>query len=259
MALHWDPQLYLQFGDERARALVDLVSRIPADDPTDVVDLGCGPGNSTAILAQRWPRASLVGVDSSTEMIEKARASLPSASFEVDDLRGWLGKGGQADVVFTNATLQWLPGHLELIGELVGAVRAGGWLAIGVPGNVDEPSHVLREELAAEAPYAEFTKGTASPRAHDAETYLRSLRRLGCRVDAWESTYLHQLPAPDGVFDWVSGTSARPVLQALPDSLREQFAAELKARLREAYPAEDGMVVMPFRRIFVVAEVSAEV
>lgn len=253
----WDPQLYLRFGDERSRGQIDLLSRVRAENPRDVVDLGCGPGNSTAVLAARWPEANLLGVDSSPEMIGRARDELPSASFEVADVRAWLRRGEQADVVFSHATLQWVPGHLDLMGDLVGAVRPGGWLALGVPGNFTEPSHALREQLAATAPYAEFTAGIASPDAHDPEVYLRALRALGCSVDAWETTYLHQLPAPDGVFDWVSGTSARPVLQALPDDLREQFASELRARLREAYPVEDGIVVLPFRRVFVVAQVAA--
>ena len=252
----WDPELYMRFGDERSRGQIDLLSRVGAEAPADVVDLGCGPGNSTAVLARRWPEARLLGIDSSPEMIEQARAALPSASFEVADLGDWLARADPVDVVFTHATLQWVPGHLDLMGDLVAAVRPGGWLAIGVPGNFAEPSHRLREELAARAPYAEFTAGVASPSAHDPEVYLRTLRALGCRVDAWETTYLHQLAGPDGVFDWVSGTSARPALQALPDDLRSQFAAELRAELRAAYPVEDGMVVLPFRRVFVVAQVA---
>lgn len=250
----WDPRLYLRFGGERARGQVDLLSQVHVDMPAEVVDLGCGPGNSTAVLAARWPEARLIGIDSSPEMIEEARAAVPSASFEVADVREWLARGEQADVVFTHATLQWVPGHLALMGDLVGAVRPGGWLAIGVPGNFAEPSHVLREQLAASAPFAEFTAGVASPSAHDPEVYLRALRPLGCAVDAWETTYLHQLKGPDGVFEWVSGTSARPALQALPDDLRERFTGELRSQLREAYPAEDGMVVLPFRRVFVVAQ-----
>lgn len=257
MGHDWDPQLYLRFGDERSRGQVDLLSRVHADDPRDVLDLGCGPGNSTAVLAARWPDADLLGVDSSPEMIERARVELPSASFEVADLREWLGRGTRSDVVFSHATLQWVPDHLDLMGDLVASVRPGGWLAIGVPGNFAEPSHALREELAATDPYAEFTAGVASPSAHDPEVYLRTLRALGCSVDAWETTYLHQLQGPDGVFDWVSGTSARPALQALPDGLRERFASELRARLRAAYPAQDGIVVLPFRRVFVVAQVPA--
>ena len=252
----WDPQLYLRFGGERARGQMDLLSRVGCEEPADVVDLGCGPGNSTAVLASRWPDAHLLGIDSSPEMIAQARTALPSATFEVADVGDWLGRGEQVDVLFTHATLQWVPGHLGLMSALVSAVRSGGWLAIGVPGNFAEPSHVLREELAGSEPYADFTAGVASPAAYDPEVYLRILRRLGCEVDAWETTYLHQLEGPDGVFEWIRGTSARPALQALPEDLRSRFAAELRSLLREAYPAEDGIVVLPFRRVFVVAQVT---
>lgn len=256
-AHEWDPQLYLRFGDERARGQIDLLARVMTDDPRDVVDLGCGPGNSTAVLAARWPTARLLGIDSSPAMVEQAGAALPSASFEVAGVDEWLARGERVDVVFSHATLQWIPEHLTLMQGLVDSLRPSGWLAIGVPGNFDEPSHVLREQLASEAPYADFTADVASPSAHDPEVYLRALRRLGCTVDAWETTYLHQLGGPDGVFDWISGTSARPALQALPEHLRDRFVSELRARLREAYPVEDGTVVLPFRRVFAVAQVAS--
>ncbi len=160
------------------------------------------------------------------------------------------------DVLVSNATLQWIPGHLDLLPSLVSRVRAGGWLAFQVPGNFDEPSHTIRTELAAEPPYADHTRGVAVPSSHDPAVYLEALAALGCRVDAWETTYLHVLTGPDPVFTWVSGTGARPTLQALPDDLRPDFEAEFTHRLREAYPERDGGVVLPFRRVFVVAEVS---
>lgn len=256
MAAHtWDPREYLTFGDQRSRGLVDLLAQVHADHPADVVDLGCGPGNSTGVLASRWPNARISGVDSSPAMIERARVEVPSASFDVADLRDWARSGERVDVLFTHATLQWVPDHLALLPDLVRAVRSGGWLAIGVPGNFAEPSHRLREELAAREPYAPFTADVASPVASGPEVYLRALRELGCTVDAWETTYLHQFPGPDAVFEWVSGTSARPALQALPDDLRETFADDLRTLLRQAYPAEDGMLVLPFRRVFAVAQV----
>ena len=157
------------------------------------------------------------------------------------------------DVLVSNATLQWLPDHLELLPRLVAQVRPGGWFAFQVPGNFDEPSHTIRTELAAEAPYAPHTAGAAVPSSYDAATYLRTLQGLGCQVDAWETTYLHVLHGEDPVFTWVSGTGARPTLQALPDDLRPDFEAEFKRRLRQAYPDDGHGVVLPFRRIFVVA------
>lgn len=256
MPHQWDPDRYLTYADERGRPFVELLARVRAEAPRTVVDLGCGPGNLTALLAERWPHSQVTGVDSSAEMIAKAQPG-DNLRFEVADLRDWVSTGATpVDVLFSNATLQWVPGHLELLPALVGRVAPGGWLAFQVPGNFDEPSHTLRRALAAESPYAEHTRDVATPDAHGAETYLRALQGLGCTVDAWETTYLHVLRGDDPVFTWVSGTGARPTLQALPDDLRPQFEAELKRRLREAYPDDGHGVVMSFRRVFVVAEVA---
>ena len=253
----WDPDRYLTYADERGRPFVELVARIGATKPAGVVDLGCGPGNLTTLLRERWPEAGIQGVDSSPEMIAKARDADPTITFEVADLRTWVTQAEPVDVLVSNATLQWVPGHLDLLPALVGRVRSGGWFAFQVPGNFDEPSHTIRRDLAAEAPYAAHTEGVAVPSSHDASVYLEALTRLGCTVDAWETTYLHTLSGdPDAVFTWVSGTGARPTLQALPDDHRPEFEEEFRKRLRVAYPVRDGRVVLPFRRIFVVASVS---
>lgn len=255
--LRWDPERYLAHADERARPFVDLVARVGASAPRQVVDLGCGAGNLTALLARRWPDASVVGVDSSPEMVAAARAAdLPGVRFEAGDVRTWT-PARPADVVVSNAVLQWVPGHLGLLPRLVEHLAPGGWLALQVPGNHDEPSHALRRELAAEPTYSAYTAGVAEPFAHDPATYLDALAALGCEVDAWETTYLHVLHGPDPVLSWISGTGARPTLQALPDELRRRFEDELRDRLRTAYPARDqavgGGVVLPFRRVFAVA------
>jgi trans-aconitate 2-methyltransferase len=253
----WDPERYLTYADERGRPFVELVARVGAQVPASVVDLGCGPGNLTTLLRERWPDADIRGLDSSPEMIEKARSADPSITFEVADLRTWADDAEPVDVLVSNATLQWVPGHLDLLPGLVKKVGPGGWLAFQVPGNFDEPSHTIRRDLAAEQPYAAHTRDVAVPSSHDPADYLTALAALGCTVDAWETTYLHVLTGDDPVFTWVSGTGARPTLQALPDELRPAFEAEFKRRLREAYPARDARVVLPFRRIFVVAQVPA--
>jgi len=253
----WDPEHYLTYAGERGRPFVELVQRIGVRDPRTVVDLGCGPGNLTNLLADRWPAAAITGLDSSAEMIAAARATGSTVTYEVADLRDWLSgaldPARPVDVLVSNATLQWVPGHLDLLPALVTRVRPGGWLAFQVPGNFEEPSHTIRTELAGEPRYAEHTSGVAVPSSHDAATYLEELVALGCSVDAWETTYLHVLQGDDPVFTWVSGTGARPTLQALPSGLREEFEAEFKARLRAAYPGRGHGVVLPFRRIFVVA------
>ncbi|WP_193605669.1 trans-aconitate 2-methyltransferase [Nocardioides dongkuii] len=256
MAHTWDPDRYLTYADERGRPFVELLARVPAAAPERVVDLGCGPGNLTALLGERWPDASLLGVDASPEMVAAARRDVPGIAFEVGDLRDWRPEA-PVDVLVSNATLQWVPGHLDLLPRLVDAVRPGGWLAFQVPGNFEEPSHTIRRDLADEEPYRAHTREVAVPQAHGPEVYLEALASLGCGVDAWETTYLHVLTGPDPVFTWVSGTGARPTLQALPDDLREGFEAEFRARLAAAYPTRPWGVVLPFRRVFVVAQVPA--
>ncbi|MBD8870665.1 methyltransferase domain-containing protein [Nocardioides donggukensis] len=249
----WDPGLYCEYAGERGRPFVDLVQRIAAEDPETVLDLGCGPGNLTRLLTSRWPGAAVSGLDSSPEMIEAARAADDRIVWEVGDLRTWAGEPHRVDVVVSNATLQWVPGHLDLLGPLLDNITPTGWLAFQVPGNVDEPSHTLRQEIAEQDRYAAHLAGVAVPSSHDPATYLERLVELGCEVDAWETTYLHVLTGEDPVFTWVSGTGARPTLQALPEPLRTEFATELRERLRAAYPAGPQGVVMPFRRVFVVA------
>ena len=254
MAHTWDPEHYLTYADERARPFVELLSRIEARDPRTVVDLGCGPGNLTAMLAARWPGARVLGVDSSAEMVAAARRDHgEAAAFEVGDLRDWAAPDGGVDVLVSNATLQWLPDHLHLLPALVGRVAPGGWLAFQVPGNFDQPSHGVRVELAAEPPYAEHDPASGIHGSHAPDAYLDALATTGCVVDVWETTYLHVLQGDDPVYDWVSGTGARPTIQSLPDGVREQFVEEFKRRLRAAYPPRPYGVVLPFRRIFAVA------
>ena len=248
----WNPDAYLQFADERGRPFVDLVARIGAAAPRRVVDLGCGPGQLTATLASRWPTAYVRGLDSSPEMIERAdEHATDRVSFHVQDLRDWR-PDTPVDVVVSNATLQWLPEHRQLLPDLVGSLAPGGWLAFQVPG-FDEPSHRLLRELAQDSRYAEHTAGLEQPASVGPEAYLADLSGLDCAVDAWETTYLHVLTGPDPVFRWISGTGARPVIQALPAELRAEFETEYKALLNEAYPAQPYGTVLPFRRIFVVA------
>ena len=253
MAHTWDPDRYLTYADERGRPFVELVFRVGAADPREVVDLGCGPGNLTGLLAERWPAAHVVGLDSSPEMVASAQALGQTVDYAVADLREWRPER-PVDVLVSNATLQWVPGHLELLPSLVAAVAPGGWFAFQVPGNFAEPSHTVRAELAAEPPYAAHTAGVATPSSHDPEVYYDALSAAGCGVDVWETTYTHVLRGPDPVFTWVSGTGARPTLQALPDDLRGPFEADFKRRLAMAYPVRvDGSVLLPFRRVFAVA------
>jgi trans-aconitate 2-methyltransferase len=250
----WDPTRYLRFADERSRPFVELLGRVDGADPRRIVDLGCGPGHLTPILRARWPDAAIEGVDLSSEMIGKAVADNidPGVSYVEADLRGWSTEE-PVDLVVSNAALQWVPGHLEILPRLADGVAPGGSFAFSVPGNFGEPSHRLLDELAAAEPYAAYTRDRARPASHDAATYLELFAALGWAVDAWETTYLHVLAGVDPVYTWISGTGARPVLQSLPEQTRDQFVDAFKAELRAAYPPHDWGTVLPFRRIFVVA------
>jgi trans-aconitate 2-methyltransferase len=249
----WDPTRYLQFADDRSRPFVDLVARVQTE-PSTIVDLGCGPGHLTAVLRARWPEAAIHGVDSSPEMIDKANADNADdrATYELADVATWT-TSEPVDLIVSNALFQWVPDQLAVIRRLTDLVAPGGTIALQVPCNYDAPSHRLLHEISSQPPYAVHTQGLHGDRGTHAETYLELFSDLDWAVDAWETTYLHVLPGDDPVFDWISGTGARPILQALPDGLREEFVSTYKAALREAYPARPWGTVLPFSRTFAVA------
>jgi trans-aconitate 2-methyltransferase len=268
--VRWDPEVYLRFADHRERPFHELLARVDVAlagrAPRRVLDLGCGPGTLTRTLLDRWPGARVLGVDSSPEMVAAARSLATAdgqARFDVElgDLRTWESAAGERfDVVLSNATLQWVPEHLELLPRLVALLEAGGVLAIQVPGNFDSPSHVLLAQLRSEARWRDKL-GSAAERAAssaDPADYLGALAGLGCQVDAWETTYAQVLPGEDAVLRWMEGTGLRPVLTALdagdPSGAdRRAFVAEYAALLRAAYPQRPWGTVLPFRRVFAVA------
>jgi trans-aconitate 2-methyltransferase len=253
----WDPSVYGRYSDERSRPFHDLVSRIGATKPRAVADLGCGSGELTAALATRWPTARIEGIDSSPAMIERATALGSGVSFRLGDVREW-SPDADTDVLVTNATLQWVPEHRDLLDRWIGALPAGAWLAMQVPGNFDAPSHRLLREVARDHPEA-AAKLREAP-VDDAAGYAARLTARGCAVDAWETTYVHLLPAdPDEhpVLRWMEGTALRPVRATLDDASWHAFRDTLRAKLADAYPAAHGVVAFPFRRIFVVASAAA--
>jgi trans-aconitate 2-methyltransferase len=260
----WDPGGYWRFSDERSRPFGDLLGQVGAREPRLVVDLGCGHGPMTTLLAKRWPQARVVGVDSSESMLEAARALDPDGRVEwvLGDLREWdpASVGAAPDVVVTSSTLQWVPGHLDLIEPWVGSLAPGGWFAMQVPGNFDAPSHALMRATAqGHARSGELTAALEVPAVGEPATYLRLLARLGCRVDAWETTYLHVLDPEaqdeNPVLTWVTATGLRPVLDLLQEGAdRDAFIEPYAAALAEAYPRTTAGVLFPFRRIFAVAQ-----
>lgn len=253
MAL-WDPGQYLKFADERTRPARELLARVPLESPGTIYDLGCGPGNSTALLAARWPTAQLVGVDSSTEMLAKARAQRPDIEWCQVDLAAWVPPA-PAEVLYSNAALHWLPDHGALFPKLALALAPGGALAVQMPRNFGEPSHVAMAEAAAAGPWRAKAEAAIGRRPlHPVAAYYDWLAPHVRAVDLWETTYLHVLAGDDPVVEWTKGTALRPVLAALDDNERAGFLADYAARLRRAYPKRaDGKTLFPFRRLFVVA------
>ncbi len=255
-AMIWDPGKYVQFGDYRDRPFFDLTARITADAPRQVVDLGCGPGNLTATLAARWPEARVLGVDSSPDMLRRAARlaeTRPGLAFEAADIRDWT-PAPDCDVVVSNAALQWVPGHLELLPRWLEALPPGAWFALQVPGNFGAPSHTLMRGLAGSPEWSAQLDGVL--RHDDAvgepADYLTVMLDAGWTADAWETSYQQLLPGPDPVLEWVRGTGLRPVLAALPPAAADRFERQYAALLREAYPESRHGTVFPFRRIFAV-------
>jgi trans-aconitate 2-methyltransferase len=255
--VRWDPEQYLRFADERGRPFHDLLARVGAIDPGLVADLGCGPGTLTRLLAERWPQARVEAVDSSYDMVQRAEAELTGlgerAVATLADIREWEPPGA-VDVLVSNATLQWVPGHLELLDRFAGWLAPGGWLAVQVPGNFGEPSHTLLAQVAARPRWKQLLEEIPRPAVEEPAAYLARLADLGLDVDAWETTYLQVLPGEDAVLQWMRGTGLRPVLSALADEdERAAFEAEYGELLARAYPRLPFGTVLPYRRIFLVA------
>lgn len=249
----WDATQYLRFRDERSRPFYDLVTRIRAELPWYVADLGCGPGNLTAELASRWPSATVVGVDSSPEMIEAARAAAGGPSFVCDDVRRWTPEV-KPDVIVSSALLQWLPEHREVLADWADWLTPGGWLAVQVPGNFDQPSHVILREMAGSARWRPLLRDVNLVRQSAAPAeYAELLAGAGCAVDAWETTYLHILHGENAVLEWYRGTGLLPVLAELDAEQGAEFTAGFGERLRAAYPSRPWGTPFPFRRVFAVA------
>jgi trans-aconitate 2-methyltransferase len=260
--VQWDPEQYLRFADERGRPFHDLLARVGAQDPRLVVDLGCGPGNLTRLLVQRWPQARVEAVDSSYEMVQRAEVELSDlgerAVATLADIREW-EPPERVDVLVSNATLQWVPGHLDLLERFAGWLAPGGWLAVQVPGNFGEPSHTLLAQVAARPRWKERLSEVPRPSVEEPATYLSRLAELGLDADVWETTYLQVLPGDDAVLQWMRGTGLRPVLSALEDDdERGAFEAEYGELLRRAYPRRPFGTVLPYRRIFFVARRPAD-
>jgi trans-aconitate 2-methyltransferase len=250
----WSASQYTKFEDERTRPVRDLIAGIPAMDVKAAVDIGCGPGNSTELLAARFPDAAVSGIDSAADMIAAARKRLLTLTFDLADISKWAATPGAFDVILSNAALQWVPDHATLFPALIAKLNPGGTLAVQVPDNAEEPAHRLMREIASDGPWAE--KFGASVRLHrpGAGWYYGELRDKAGRIDLWRTTYFHVLAGgPAAVVEWFKGSGLRPYLDALKDAERADFLARYESAIAAAYPAfPDGTVLLPMPRLFIV-------
>jgi len=251
----WNPSLYMKFEDERTRPARDLLAQISLEDACAVVDLGCGPGNSSELLGRRFPEARLTGLDTSEAMLTHARRRLPLATFVKEDIADWAPKGA-LDVVFANAALQLLPDHERLFARLASFVRAGGCLAVQMPNSIREASHAAMRIAAAEGPWARTLVPIAKTRPVIASVneYYEWLRPLSRRLEIWETTYVHALDGAQGIVDWFAGSALRPFLEPLDENGRKAFLARYREELVKDYkPQSDGRILLPYPRLFIVA------
>jgi len=253
--MSWSAQKYLAFEDERTRPVRDLVSAIPTTEVHLAMDVGCGPGNSTEVLARRFPGATIRGLDSSADMIAAARARLPQLRFDIAEIETW-DEPGPFDVILANAVLHWLPDHGTLFPGLVAKLTKAGSLAVQMPDNLDEPAARLMREVAQQGPWADKLADAAAERTVIASPrcYYALLKPHCARVDVWRTTYHHPLAGADGIVEWFKGSGLRPFLARLAEAERAAYLDRYRSEVARAYPAmPDGSVLLPFPRLFIVA------
>ena len=256
----WDPGQYLKFADHRIRPALDLMGRIPLEDPGVIYDLGCGSGNVARVLADRWPASSVVGVDNSPEMLAEAGETPSRVVWEHGDLADWQ-PGSPPSILYSNAVIQWVPDHEELIPRLWSMLPAGGCLAVQAPMSWDMPSHnIMRETLSnggkggGPIGSAELREAVGNRWVQDPDFYYNLLAPEAAHLDVWITEYQHVLAGDDAVLEWVTSTGLRPILNGLNDADREIYREEYRQRLNREYPRRpDGVTLYPFRRLFFVA------
>lgn len=249
----WSPETYLKFEDERTRPARDLLNAVPLADPSLVIDIGCGPGNSTELLVERFPVARHLGIDTSPAMLDKARARLPDVQFQLADAAGFR-PDTPPDLMFANAVFQWLPDHLRLFVKLIGELAPGGMLAVQMPDNIAEPSHSLMREVAASGRWAGKLNDAARAPLPPVRTYYEALKPHCRRLDIWHTIYNHPLTDAAAVVEWVRSTGLKPFLDPLDDGEQADFLAAYTDKVAAAYPPlQGGGVLLRFPRLFIVA------
>lgn len=251
----WDANQYLKFAQERARPFLDLLAQVPCEHPAAIVDLGCGAGNLTRLLAERWPAACVVGIDTSAEMLAQAQKhALPGRlEFVQADLASW-SPPAPVDLLVSNAALQWVPDHERLLTRFAGILARGGVLAVQVPDRFQGPTQAALDDTVADPRWSAHLTGIGLHKdsVRPLDWYVERLHDLGFKVNAWQATYLHVLTGASPVLEWMKGTAVRPLLAALPEALRESFLLALGERFARAYPPRRDKTLFPFPRLFFV-------
>jgi trans-aconitate 2-methyltransferase len=253
--MSWSAEQYSKFENERNRPVLDLLAHIPTNIVTTAVDIGCGPGNSTELLRDKYPLAQITGMDNSVEMIEAARKRLPDIQFELADISTWEASG-PFNIILANAALQWVPDHARLFPSLISKLSEGGTLAVQMPDNFDEPSHRLMRKTATDGPWKDkLTAASKRVARETADWYYQELRNKVSNLDIWRTTYYHPLAGGvDAIVEWFKGTGLQPYLNPLNNNERFEFIKKYKEELVESYQVyADGMVLLPFPRLFIVA------
>jgi trans-aconitate 2-methyltransferase len=250
----WSPEQYLKFEDERTRPPRELLARVPVETPRRVVDLGCGPGNSTELLRDRFPHSQTMGLDSSPAMLRKARERLPDCLFVEADISTWVPEAG-TDLLFGNAVFQWLPDHPKVLRRMLESLSRGGVLAVQMPDNTNEPANVLQREVAANGPWAkDLAPAMLRSELLSSEDYYDLLKPVCTQIDIWHTVYNFVMATPQAIVEWFKGSSLQPYLSLLDTSARRQFLAAYGEQISAAYkPRVDGTVLLKFPRLFIVA------
>lgn len=249
----WSATQYLKFERERTRAARDLLAQIDMADPKRVVDIGCGPGNSTELLVQRWPDAQVSGFDTSPDMIEKAKGRLPGVSFSLANAETW-APDQPVDVIFANAVFQWMPDHPSLLRKLMGFLKPGGALAVQMPDNRSGPSHRAMDEAAVGLPFSDRLANVGRGVLPAPSIYYDLLSPHASDVDIWHSIYYHQLAGADAIVEWLKGTGLRPYLDLLEPDEQTLYLENYRRLIAQRYPVQaNGKSLLPFPRLFIVA------
>lgn len=252
----WNPESYLKFKKERTRPSIDLAEKIEAVNPKKILDIGCGPGNSTAVLKQRFPEAEIIGIDNSPNMIEAAAKTYPDMEFRLIDASHELEKLGENtfDVVFSNACIQWLPNHAELLTEMMKLLKKGGVMAVQIPVNYDEPIHKIIRSISESGKWRDSLSGTRSIATLSEEEYFDILSHISSDFSMWKTVYFHRMPSHESIIEWYRATGLKPYLSRLDDSGRQELEAEILEELEKQYPIRpNGEIIFRFPRLFFIA------